>query len=328
VREVNRMRSQRTFLTALMVSLSLLLVFCGCEHKKGIRPLNERPGVKVSGGPPNGGTAYYAILIHWFGWDDDSLLLNTPEGVIDPASRWSEPTSQTSLQFQDLAEGIFWQFGVRAVDEAGAIEPGLKKNRNVIFFKITPNYNAPRLYVYEGYGQHLFPGGGPTWKREAGLRGSLIFSWRGDASLYGGTISSYIYGVDIEDLSDPEQWEGERNGDVTSATVHFDTPGPHYFYVKVKDNADTEQLAIVELEILDFEFDRDILYVDDYFDIVPSDPAHDNFRETILGCARAVGDTVYVYNCCIPGPNNQPPELPDLIQYPSLSEISRYRLVI
>ncbi len=459
------MKPQRVFFAALLVSLSLLLVFCGCERKKGTGPWNQRPGVQLSGGPPNGGTDHYAVLFRWWGWDmdgyvdhfvyaiddtavwaetkffegsflfsadsvrpggytgrwhtfyikavdndgvesfpdqltfdattiaprttistprcddtrytcqgamsvgtsfrviwsgtdldsrspakrpvaytwrlfntsiinptmgvdNDSLLLNTPDGVVDPTSHWSEPTPQTSLQFQDLALGVFWQFAVRAIDEAGAIEPGLKMNRNVIFFRTTTSTMAPRLYVSESYSSWLFPDNGPVWNREAGVQGSLAFSWRGDASLYGGTVSGYIYGVDIDDLSDPEQWEGDWNGSIRGATVHFDVPGPHYLYVKVKDNADVETLGIVEMEILDFEFDRGVLYVDDYFDMLPSDLTHDNLREAILRCAMEVSDTVDVFNCCAPGPNNQPRELPDIILCPSLAQVSRYKLII
>jgi hypothetical protein len=269
-----------------------------------------------------------SIINPSMGVDDDSLMLNTPDGVTDPTSHWSAPTPQTSVYLQDLALGVFWQFAVRAIDEAGATEPGLKMNRNVIFFKTTTSSMTPRLYVYQGYTSHLFPDAGPVWNLEAGAKGSLIFTWRGDASVYGGTISSYIYGVDIDDLSDPEQWEGDWNGDVTSAAIHFDTPGPHYLYVKVRDAADVETLATIEIDILDFEFDRGILYVDDYFDMLPTDAAHDNIRDAILRCAREVCDTVHVFNCCIPGPNNVPPELPDIIQYPTLAEISRYKLVI
>lgn len=448
-----------------MFSLSLILVLCGCEHKKGMGPANQRPGVEVSGGPPGGGTEYYAVLFRWYGWDmdgyvdhfeyaiddttfwaetrfyeasflfsadsvrqdgstgrwhtfyiravddrgleslpdcvtfnattlapsttilgpvcdatrysclgaisvgtsfrvrwtgedldsrdpqhkpvaytwrlfntsiinptmgvdDDSLLLKTPDGVTDPASHWSEPTPQTSLEFQELAEGVFWQFAVRAIDEAGAVEPGLKMNRNVIFFRPTPTFVAPRLTVYEGYTRHVFPDEGAVWSREAAVRGSLAFRWTGDASLYSGTVTGYLYGVDIDDLSDPEQWEGDWNINVRGATVHFDTPGPHYVYIKVKDNSDVETLATIELEIIDFEFDRGILYVDDYFDLLPTDLTHDNLVDAFLGCAKAACDTVHVFNCCLAGPGGNPRELPDFIQYPPLSELSRYRLVI
>ena len=464
------MERHRVFLnalaiTALAVCVCLFVFLSGCEHMKGQKPPNMRPGVQLSGGPPNGGTDYYAVLLQWWGWDldgsvdhfvyaiddttvwtetrfyegsflfsadsaraggntgrwhtfyikavdnqglesvpdyltfdattiapsatistprcdetrfpcigamsvgtsfrvvwsgrdpdsrsrdhrpvaytwrlfntsiinpsmgveDDSLLLIKPDGVTDPNSRWSAPTPQTSMYLQDLAPNIFWQFAVRAIDEAGAVEPGLKKNRNVIFFKTTTTWMAPRLLVYQGYTSHVFPDAGPIWNLEAGMKGSLFFSWRGDASAYSGIISSYIYGVDIDDLSDPEQWEGDWNGDVTSAAVHFNTPGPHYLYIKVRDVADVETLATVEIEILAFEFDRGILYVDDYFDILPSDVTHDNIVNAMLGCARAVCDTVHIFNCCVSGPNGVPPELPDLILYPTLSEISRYKLVI
>ncbi len=460
------MKPHRAFFTATIVSLSLLLVICGCEHKKDIPIPNERPIVKVSGGPPNGGTANYTIPIYWFGsdgdgvvdhflyaiddttswtettffqgsflfvadtarasgdfgrwhtfyiksvdnegmpsvpdyltfdartvaprttikspkcdetlgipclgalplgtsvkviwegedpdsrdpslkpigytWrlfntnllnpmgvDDDSILLIIPCWEIDVTSCWSDPTPQTEIIFSNLASGIFWQFGVRAIDEAGAVEPGLKMNRNVIFFKTIPNAGFPDLCVYEGASAHCFPANGPVWERQAAAGKPITFRWQGDASNYGGTISGYLYGVDIEDLSDPSQWAIETwSAEITSATVQWTEPGIHYFYVKCKDYADVEQLATVEIEVVAFLFDRSVLLVDDFYDIAPNDPAHDTFMNVTMSCARALDDTVYVFNCWQPGPGGVPPEMPMMVSIPALSELSRYRLLI
>jgi hypothetical protein len=459
------MKTRRLLLTIPVVVLSLLVVLCGCEHKPDHPMENERPSVKVSGGPPNGGVANYTIPIYWYGWDadgvvdhflyaiddtsqwtetrffqgsflfvadtargtgefgrwhtfyvksvdddgfaswpdylvfdartvapkttirspkcdesaqlclgalplgtsvkvvwrgddldsrdpkkepvaymwrlfntsllnpgfgveDDSLLLNIPDGTIDTTSRWSEPTPQTEIQLSNLAAGVFWQFGLRAIDEAGAIEPGLKMNQNVIFFKTMPNYGSPDLTLYEGASAHIFPSEGQVWERQAATGKPIVFRWEGDASRYGGTISGYMWGYDIEDLSDPEQWEIGWSGEITSATLLFDSPGIHYFYVKVKDYADAEQLAIVELEIVSFLFDRLVLYVDDFYDITPSDLVHDTFMNRALTCARALEDTVYHYNCWLPGQGGVPAEMIQMRQYPALSELSRYRFII
>jgi hypothetical protein len=84
-------------------------------------------------------------LLSPFGVDNDSILFTIPCGQIDATSCWSDPTPQTQIIFSNLAAGIFWQFGVRAIDEAGAVEPGLRMNRNVIFFKTMPTFGAPSL---------------------------------------------------------------------------------------------------------------------------------------------------------------------------------------
>ncbi len=269
-----------------------------------------------------------SLLNPIYGVEDDSLLLNTPCYQIDTTSCWSPPTPQTQIQFSNLAPGVFWQFGIRAIDEAGAVEPGLRMNYNVIFFKTMPGYGSPGLCVSEGSSIHCFPGDGQVWERQAATGKSITFRWEGDASSYGGTISGYMWGYDIEDLTDPDQWETGWSAEIKTATLIFENPGIHYFYVRVKDYADAEQLGIVRVEVVEFLFDRDIVYVDDFYDIIPGDLEHDTFVNAVLGCARAVTDSVYRYNCWVPGPNNEPRELTNKIQYPPLSEISRYRLVI
>jgi len=39
-------------------------------------------------------------------------------------------------------------------------------------------------------------------------------------------------------------------------------------------------------------------------------------------------DTVYVFNCWKAGPGGVPPEMPMMVEVPTLSELSRYRFVI
>lgn len=78
----------------------------------------------------------------------------------------------------------------------------------------------------------------------------------------------------------------------------------------------------------EFLFDRGVLLVDDYFDVVPSDSTHDSFMGAILTRCRQYTDTVYVYNVYGPGPGGKPPELLPVCHEPSLSELGRYRLVI
>jgi hypothetical protein len=168
-----------------------------------------------------------------------------------------------------------------------------------------------------------------VWERQAAAGKPITFRWEGDAGAYGGTISGYLYGEDIEDLSDPTQWSIQTwSAEATSATVYYSDPGIHYFYVKCKDYADVEQLAIVQIEVVAFLFDRSVLSVDDFYDITPTDLAHDNFMQAVLGCARAIDDTVYTFNCWQPGPGGVPREMPMMVDYPTLSELSRYKFII
>ncbi|KPJ60365.1 MAG: hypothetical protein AMJ46_07290, partial [Latescibacteria bacterium DG_63] len=122
-----------------------------------------------------------------FGIEDPDLL-DLPDYVPDSTSFWSEPTSDTEIQFSNLQPGAFWLFGIRAIDEAGAIEPDLRLWHNVTYFRTMPGWGSPVLRVYEGASQHTYPNDGQVWKKQAPVGKQICFRWEGDATLYGGTI--------------------------------------------------------------------------------------------------------------------------------------------
>ncbi len=258
---------------------------------------------------------------------DNPQLLDLPDFIPDSTSRWSEPTTDTEVQLSDLEAGAYWLFGVRAIDEAGAIEPHLRGNYNVIFFRTTPGYGAPVLRVHEGASQHTYPNDGQVWKKQAAVGRQICFSWEGDASSYGGEICGYTYGIDIENLDDPDQWEVDWTLDITGVCMTFIEPGTHYFYVKTKDCSGIEQLGTVEIEVVEGLFDRDVLLVDDFFDTIPDDATHDAFMLQILSTCLPFVDSIYVFNTFKAGPGGVPRELKS-IDEPSLSELMRYRLIV
>lgn len=255
-----------------------------------------------------------------------SILDSTPY-TPDSTSFWSAPTTETEIRFTNLQAGSFWLFGVRAIDEAGAIEPNLVLWRNVTYFRTMTGYGFPTLTICEGASCHEYPSDGPVWEREAPVGKQLVFTWSGDASAYGGTITGYTYGVDIEDLNDPSQWEG-WSSEVRSAKIVFNSPGVHYFYVKVRDYADAETIGIVQLNIIEFLFDRDLLFIDDYFDLGTGDLPHDTFVNTSFGRYHAYTDTMYTFNFLSSGPTGDPREIGGTGTAPSLTELSRYKILI
>jgi hypothetical protein len=254
-------------------------------------------------------------------------LDQTPEYSPDSTSFWSEPTTQTEIRFTNLQAGSYWLFGVRAIDEAGAVEPLLVLWHNVTHFKTLPGFGSPTLTICEGSSCHVYPLEGPEWEREAPAGKQLMFTWEGDASTYGGTITGYTYAVDIDDLNDPSQWEG-WSADVRSATVMFREPGLHFLYVKVRDYADTEQMGTVKIKVIEFPFDRDILLVDDYFDVIPADLVHDTYLTNIFGHYRAYTDSMYVFNSYRPCAAGACREWSGGLQELALSELTRYKLLI
>jgi hypothetical protein len=254
-------------------------------------------------------------------------LLDLPDNIPDSTSCWSEPTTDTEVQFSDLEAGAYWLFGVRAIDEAGAIEPDLRGNYNVIYFRTMPGWGAPVLRVYEGASQHTFPNDGQVWRKQAAVGGQICFGWEGDATAYGGEICGYKYGIDIEDLNDPDQWEIDWTLDITGVCMTFVEPGTHYVYVKTKDCSSIEQLGTIEIEVVESLFDRDVLLVDDYFDTIPDDATHDAFMLQILSRCFQFTDSIYVFNTFKAGAGGVPRELKS-VEEPSLSELMRYRLII
>jgi len=257
-----------------------------------------------------------------------NLLNDIPEYSPDSTSFWSEPTTQTEIRFTDLQAGAYWLFGVRAIDEAGAVEPFPHISGNAIYFRTIPGYGTPYLTICQGSACHEYPSDGPVWQRIASVNKQINLTWSGDASPYGGTISGYRWGVDIQNLDDPAQWETGWSLDNTSASLTFDQPGLHRLYVQVKDYAAAVQLGIVEIEAREFLFDRDVLYVDDFFDLIPGDAAHDAFVSTILSRCRQYTDSIYVFNTYRSGPGGVPRELVGSLIVPSLEELSRYKFVI
>ena len=257
-----------------------------------------------------------------------NLLNDTPEYSPDSTSFWSEPTTQTEIRFTNLQAGAFWLFGVRAIDEAGAVEPFPHMWGNAIYFRTMPGYGIPYLTICQGSACHEYPSDGPVWQLIASVNKQINLTWSGDASPYGGTISGYRWGVDIENLDDPSQWETGWSPDNTSASLSFSQPGLHRVYVQVKDYADNVQLGIVELDVREFLFDRDVLYVDDYFDIMPNDAAHDAFISAILTRCRQYTDSIYVFNTYPSGPGGVPREWSGQLIVPTLEDLTRYKFVI
>ncbi|UCF79155.1 MAG: hypothetical protein JSW03_02560 [Candidatus Eiseniibacteriota bacterium] len=254
-------------------------------------------------------------------------LLDQPDYVPDSTSFWSDPTTDTEILLTDLQAGAYWLFGVRAIDEAGAVEPYLRMNYNVISFRTMPGWGTPILRVYEAETCHTFPNDGAVWQKSVSVSSQICFRWEGDASSYGGEICGYTYGVDIDDLTDPGQWASDWSMDLTCVCLEFEEPGFHYLYIKVKDCYCSEQLAVVEIDVGGEVFDREVLLVDDYFDTIPSDAAHDQFMATILARCYQYTDSIYVYNTFVAGPGGDPREL-KYVQEPALSELMRYRLII
>ncbi|MBN2185350.1 MAG: hypothetical protein JW746_08485 [Candidatus Krumholzibacteriota bacterium] len=189
-------------------------------------------------------------------------------------------------------------FAVQAKDEAGAVTAIFKKDLNVKKFVVSWK-QGPLLTVRETYlGGAKFIGTtmNPTvHKLPPGI--PLNFCWEATAFDYGGEIVGYRYGWDIQDLNDPSQWVG--GGAYSPFTLCAREKrlytGIHTFFIEAIDDGGRITRGKVEIEVIQFTMERNLLWVDDLPSdenpvllitrTMPQESEHDEFWTNI--CSRA-----------------------------------------
>ncbi|MDI6809684.1 MAG: hypothetical protein QME66_11990 [Candidatus Eisenbacteria bacterium] len=292
-----------------------------------------------------------------------SDALNYRMYTLDTTStaKWVEVPGTTTSMSQDLDLGNFYLFGVRAIDEAGAVEPLLMKSigpiqdvgstlgsplyrGNCMIVKAQLGAGLPSLTVSEAvFGTKGPDSGLIEWMIEISAGQELTFSWVGDASIYGGEILGYNYALDpveTDPAQDPDHWSGwNRTQTRLRRPLIINSPGTHYFYVKVRDNGYNETTMRIEIRVLAFNPDRAILLIDDYRDLDASpsgkspftDVEHNAWWKKILDRSvlqsRYGVDSVYVYKVYGYNPINgqEPGQDPRPV---SLTELLRYRAIL
>jgi hypothetical protein len=98
------MRNQKTLtgnLTALsVVLLSILAAGCGSNKTGQVIP-NDKPFVKITGGPLEGSRQSYTARVYWSGWDYDGIV-DHYEYAIDPPSVFTEAEVARPDSFPDI----------------------------------------------------------------------------------------------------------------------------------------------------------------------------------------------------------------------------------
>jgi hypothetical protein len=219
-------------------------------------------------------------------------------------------------------------FAVQAKDEAGAVTAIFTRGHNVRQFLVSATA-YPKLTITEPFlGSMQFLGGAKpkTERRELPPGVALHFKWYGDATLYGGAISCYQYGWDVADLSNPSDWGSDCSPyNLGCSAIWYS--GVHTLYVRCVDNSGSETIGQVEISIVPFRMDRNLLWVDDFpsgdFQQVdyanPTETEHDNFW---LGfCNRTIGfdPSRDVYDVAASGNSSVAPKV---------SLIGRYKNII
>lgn len=228
---------------------------------------------------------------------------------IGSKTKWIRvPRTTTQIVLRDLPAGKYFAFGVRAVDEAGAIEPALDNRRNFIVFAVTGAPSQPTVQVSElSLGTFRFPADGDVWEIGVPPGVPLRFRWVGNADAYGSKPGNVNYALDIPDpenesLRDPKGiggWIGwglwKSNQSPFTFTVEEGGTTRH-LYILMRDQSDTRsstRRCIVSMKVVPFTFSKTALVVDDARFSSPrqSDDLHDAFlNRSILRRLRSLGE--------------------------------------
>jgi hypothetical protein len=234
-----------------------------------------------------------------------SIIDNMNNHPEDFENRWSPwiwyrapEDSGTSTVIGDdelIAKGFGYIFAVQAKDEAGAVTAVFDASQNVRIFRVF-NPPGPLLKVTErNLGTYSFIGGKnriETFRVPGGF--VLDFGWSADASSYGAEISSYRYGWDVADLSDPNEWDVFPSPLVKAAPLMSFRAGVHTLFIEATDNMGTTTLAQFEMSIFPMKMTRNLLWVDDFYSTnfaqvtyaFPTEAEHDEFWLRICNRAR------------------------------------------
>lgn len=216
-------------------------------------------------------------------------------------------------------------FVVQAKDEAGAVSSVFDEKTNVRRFMIKPP-TGPLLEVREPYlGFHRFLGTNMNvlvMETPSGF--PLNFSWEADASDYGAIVSTYRYGWDISDLSDPNEWAVEPSLYHKAAPQRRFFSGVHSFFIEVLDNIGIATLAKIEICIVPITMERDLLWVDDFMSdefiqviwATPTESQHDEFWLDICQKVRTFDPDIDVYDSA--DHFYEPPDIQKLWRYKSV----------
>lgn len=229
----------------------------------------------------------------------NNLLLDTVD--VGSKAAWIRvPVTTRELKLNDLPSFSRLVFGVRAVDEAGAVEPSLERNVNYIAFTVRTETPQPFVTVSEPtLGSNKFPleGEDGVWTVYAPSDRPLRFKWEGDASDYGSLPGNSNYALDIPDVEDENRrdpngiggwigwgrWEGNIRPFVFPAS---DGAARHVLWVKMRDVSDakaSERICKVVINVVVFTQHKFAYVVDDArFPQAPNDATHDTFLKATM----------------------------------------------
>jgi hypothetical protein len=176
---------------------------------------------------------------------------------------------------------------IRAVDEAGAVEPTLEFTENWIKFHIQDTPSQPSVTITErSLGRHTYPQDGPVWNVEVPSDTPIRLKWTGDAQHYGSKPGNVNYGLDVPDPQDDRYRDprgiggwigwGKYTQLVTPLVFPVTEAGQqHVFYLRMRDAGDlrsSERLCTIVMTVVAFTFSIEMLVYYVAWLSVDSDP--------------------------------------------------------
>ena len=239
---------------------------------------------------------------------------------------WTAPgdsgTSTIIGDDEDIPFGYRYYFVVQGRGEEETATDTFALDTNVRYYFSARSY-GPLLYLAERQLANFTFFGTRYNAEERKLPPGipLRFRWIGDDDEYYGEIVGYRYGWDVLSLED---WDTPFDPELRSSMTAAFWSGVHTLTVEAKNLEGMIARARIEIEIVPWEMDRDLLLVDDYFAldypipnmVSPMESEHDDFWEGV--CSRAPGfdaarDVIDTYERYLPI---------------SIEEIGMYRNVI
>jgi len=190
------------------------------------------------------------------------------------------PGTTTEVWLENMAVTAYkYGFVVRAIDEAGAVEPDLGWDNWAVFKATDKNI---LVYVTEpAFGIHTFSTSemtaATTWELSIAPEQRFRFEWEGDATAAGTQPGPSNYGLDmLNPLTEDERsldgingwigWGMRRRMDRPFYFPRSDEGQTHHFYLKMRDVSGfegTETRCHISLRVARFSFHKKFCLVDD-----------------------------------------------------------------
>lgn len=351
------------FIPLFIIFAAACLLLAGCTDEEVIGPGDggdddpddpicplDTPWVEIVA-PDVGDSQYYPPRIT-FRWEQDPeyMIAYTRHLIVElePGETGTDMINEHPEQFDDhwtewkqwdpagdsveigrvspLDDGIYF-FAVQAMDSCGSTTDSYTFH-NTRQFTVRKIY--PLLTLKEPIlGIELFSG--TEYQPSAALilpRVILNFSWYAEPTFAWFGPIEYRYGWDIQDLADDEQWMISWSSYATKEfrpkSVIFNV-GVHVFYVEARDKAGTITRAKIEVEVIEFTKERDLLWIDDMllYDTplplrhLPTETEHDEFWTGICSLAPGFDPARDIYEADIHDRRNPVP-LEVLAKYKSV----------